>query len=254
MSYVCIVITLKDYSDPLVKYAISLNSENLHFLRASTPADLESQLNSANSVISPIEMAISLSHKRARDLGISLDSDWVLIFEEDAIQLAQEHEVYSFLKNLDEFLGHETPKAVHFAPEQFGVMCLHKSQEFYSTLILADCAVAYALNRSALRVISSVDFSLSEVADWPKTLRKLNWYSPKSAFYKHPDLHGTGTSSTSEDREARNIRQRNRVFIFSARNYKTILFLVLAKFGKNYGSGYVVKERFRSKVLLFYSK
>lgn len=254
MTYVSIVITLRNYANSFVNCAISLNRESLHFLRASTPADLKIQFDIADKTISLIEMAISLSHKRARDLGVSLDSDWVLIFEEDAIQLAQEHEVYGFLKKLDEVLGCESPKAVHFAPEQFGVMYLHKSKDFYSTLMLADCAVAYALNRSALRIISPDVFSLSEVADWPKTLRKLNWYSPKSAFFTHPNLHETGTSSSSEGRDARNTLRKKWTFIFSARTYKTVLFLTLAKFGKKYGSGYVVNERFRSKVLHLYSK
>jgi hypothetical protein len=254
MIFSVIVISLPAKNEVLYK-TIFFEYAEITVLNAATPSDVEALGHTEPSGISLVESAISLSHRRARDLGLDLGSDWVLILEEDAIQYATKSEISDFLSELEMSLGDTTAKAVHFAPEQFGILRETNSQSFYSTIRLADCAVAYALNRQALRDISLTSFSFNEVADWPKSLRNLDWYSPKKAFFGHPDLSNPNSkSSTLRDRSKRFKKRILWKLIFEKRTYKTIFFLFLSQFGNVYGNGYVANPRFRSIVLKSYLK
>lgn len=254
MSFVCIVIALDKFPKSQSSFNLSLSSEKLIVLKASTPASLQDLGLAESKNISQIEMAISLSHQRARNAGLTVDAEWVLILEEDAIPLVIEETITNFLNNLDLTLGSAKPKAVHFAPEQFGILFGRKSKEYYNNIMLADCAVAYALNKSALARISALSDFTSEVADWPKVLKKIRWYSPKSPFFAHPNLDEEGLSASTSVRTARLLGRNVWHRLFSKKTLKTALFLGLAKFGDSYGIGYVVNERYRSKVVSFYSK
>lgn len=257
MSFVAVVISLERLSNSQSFLNLSISREKLIILEASTPASLQDLGNGEAQNISQVEMAISLSHQRARDVGLREDVDWVLILEEDAIQLVQEEVISNFLSNLDSAVGLAEPKAVHFAPEQFGILLSRKCKDYFSNLMLADCAVAYALNKSALRQLcafSELSDIVSQVADWPTALRKLRWYSPKLPFFAHPELIEEGGSASTNMRTARLSRRKVWHRLFSKKALKTILFLSLARFGDSYGTGYVVNERYRSKVLSFYSK
>jgi hypothetical protein len=184
-----------------------------------------------------------------------VDSDWILIFEDDVIQYAVESEILELLDALDHTLGTHTPNAVHFCPEQFGILTSTRKRDFYSTIILADCAVAYALNRRALEDSDRLSFSMNEVADWPKSLRTLNWYSPKNAFFGHPDISDPNIRSLSKnERGLRRTRISAWSMVLEKRTYKTLLFLFLSRFGKIYGKGYVADSRFRSRVIRPYLK
>jgi hypothetical protein len=251
MTLSVIVISLCDASSNFSKN-IHIDRKKVIILKASTPSDISAIGLRGQMELSQVESAISLSHKRARDLALVLDSDWALILEEDAIQHVTESEISNFLTELDDALGNSSAKAVHFAPEQFGILRASNFDGFYSTIVLADCAVAYALNRQALRDISHTTFSFNEVADWPKNLRSLDWYSPKCAFFGHPDLIDPNVkSSTLKDRSLRVKQKTFWKLVVEKRTYKTILFLFLSRLGRPYGSGYVANNRFRSTVIKF---
>lgn len=252
MTFAVIIISLYDEIGVSFKNII-FDHDEIIILKASTPSDFDTLGPSGVTGISLVESAISLSHRRARDLGLRLDSDWVLILEEDAIQYATRSEISNFLSALDASLGNTSAKAVHFAPEQFGILRSGKFRGFYSTIMLADCAVAYALNRQALLDVSLSSFSSSEVADWPKNLRSLDWYSPKKAFFGHPDLNNP--SARSSTLKVRSDRFKGRIpwkLVVEKRTYKTIVFLILSRFGRVYGNGYVANNRFRSIVIKSY--
>ena len=254
VSFSFVIISLHNSSqiDYLVDQLRLIGPKNIQILPASRPSDIDKDFVGRIKNISSVERAIALSHHRARALGNSLESDWVISLEEDALPTSNFEFLPHFLTTVAKQFGVGRQIAVHLAPEQFGLLINKPCNVILRTLMLADCAVAYGLNQEALKRSMKVKFKENEVADWPKFIKRFQWVSPLKPIFSHPDLKLPSTSSaTSEIREKMNFRKGFIKKLLRFSNFKLITFLVISSFGYPYGNGYVANERFRSKVIPF---
>jgi hypothetical protein len=252
VSFSFVIISLQNSNrlDRLVDQLRQIGAKNIHILAASRPSDIDKEFVRRVKNISSVEQAIALSHHRARVLGNSLESDWVIILEEDASPTSNFQFLPHFLAAVANQFGVDRQVAVHFAPEQFGLLINRRSSTILRTFMLADCAVAYGLNQEALKHSMRVEFKENEVADWPRFIKRFLWISPLKPIFSHPDLKLPNTySATSEMREKMNFRKGFMRKLFKFSNFKFITFLIISSFGNTYGNGYVTNERSRSKVI-----
>jgi hypothetical protein len=230
----------------------TVSPKSIVIMEASTPGDLNLEITNKGSRTTPIEKSISLSHHRARRIALDSSPDWAIILEEDALLTSNPCNFYDFFSEIDKRFMSDRPLAVHFAPEQFGIMLRTKNTNFLTSFVLADCAVAYGLNRASLIYSCRYLPALDEVADWPKYMRKLKWLSPIQSIFLHPDLkNNEAISSTIKVRTEHRISHNTFSKIFNTSLIRLATFSFCSRFGKVYGEGYSVNEKFRSRVLQF---
>ena len=223
-------------------------------LDASLPSGALNLSNSKGFAISGIESAISESHHRAREISFKLGCDWALILEDDAVATLELQNLPELLHVLGSCFDLETPIGIHLAPEQFGIMIRKKSEVFLRNIRLADCAVAYILNRPALQSCLDAGAPIMEVADWPKALRRFQWISPLKPMFAHP--HISNVEVTSSSFAPRLFRSQSKSLVRKLIEYPyhiMFTFKVASWLGSNYGNGYVQSEKIRSKVIGFHS-
>ena len=235
----------------LVTSISSVSPLGVYLLKASLP---NNKLNPSDVGITEIESAISRSHHRAREQAFKMGADWALILEDDAIATSELHKLPHFLEQISSIFNSKVPLGIHLAPEQFGVMIGNRSDIFVKSIYLADCAVAYILNKVALESCLNSGPPVLEVADWPRVLRKFQWISPLKPMFVHPYLSNSDSKSASV--APRLLRNQGRSLIQKFIKYPYLIMLrfwLASWLGSNYGVGFVESEKIRSKVIRFHS-
>jgi hypothetical protein len=228
-------------------------SIELEIIDASTPDSLRKSIYRPARRVKPIEMAISVSHHRARLRAEVIGREWTIILEEDAIINFNVVQLLKLIENLAKNHDRKKPLGIHLFPEQFGILTKNLKCDFLNVKYLPDYAVGYCLNSSAIKTaIKDFDANKVQLADWPHKIRKnISWFAPSSSFVLHPDTHlYTTKSSTSKYREER----KNYSFFRKISSFRMIpLFLIKIghilnlKFGKNP----IASEKIRSIILSF---
>lgn len=223
-------------------------SIELEIIDASTPNSLRKSSYRPARRVKPIEMAISVSHHRARLRAEAVGKEWTLILEEDAIVNFKVLQLFELIENLAKNHDRKTPLGIHLFPEQFGILTKNLKSDFLNVKYLPDYAVGYCLNSSAIkRAIKDFDTNNVELADWPHKIRKnISWFAPSSSFVLHPDTHlYTTKSSTSKYREER----KNYSFFQKISSFRMIP-LLLIKIGHilnlKFGENPIASEKIRS--------
>lgn len=247
----CVIISLEEdwTARELQRKLKSIGVNEVEILKATVPSDFSEQELAKNKKLSQVEMAISRSHRRAQMTSFGSSNEWLLILEEDA-QMSKE--IVQLPKLIMEFqeIAQKKPIAIHLAPEQSGIMVSSRYEDFFKLLVVADCAVAYLINKKASQLIGTNFDYMSEVADWPKIIRKIDWYAPKQSLFFHPNLcDRENTSASSGERNLRitlspKIQRIRRLLV-----HRFLLLILIMPFSKKYGKGYSASERIRSRVL-----
>ena len=234
----------------LLKALESCAFTKVSVMQATVPDFLSLELDQSNQLISPVEQAISNSHHRARVLSSSIDADWSIILEDDAIVLNNISNLREMLQEIEGHFRIGTPLAVHLSPEQFGLLLRTKSSRYYKLPFIADCAVGYAMNRTSVRRAVAQGPQINEVADWPKSFRAFRWFAPVEPMVAHPDLHNISSSSaTLEIRTGRSNRRSIKNRIRKYPYFKMFIFKLFSSYSQNYGIGYVQVESLRSRII-----
>jgi len=227
---------------------------NVQIIEATTPANLSGLNIYPARNVEPIEVAISVSHHRARLEALKSENEWAIILEEDAIVkfnlLKFETLIKSVIKTLD---AENSLIGIHLFPEQYGILTGKQASEHVRVWYVPDFAVGYVLNLGALKyAVENFDFQAVEVADWPRFMRKkIKWFAPVNSLVVHPDLNLKSTESST--RVYRNIRTSSRKLkkYFNKRN----LILIFLKIGKIlnlcHGKNPIASEKIRSIRLYF---
>jgi GR25 family glycosyltransferase involved in LPS biosynthesis len=225
---------------------------SINLMKAITPNDLTlpKELKNSNG-LSEVEIAISESHRLARKIASQKNLDWALILEEDAICLQTKKSLLDFVTSIEFFFKPSTPLAIHFAPEQFGLLWKKKNEPFFRVEFIPDCAVAYALNSASLQYLASYPQHIIEVADWPKPMRKIKWLAPLTPFFAHPNVTES-ISSTMLHRRARRAQKFSIVRWATLSRVKALVLILSRVVAKEYGNGYVEDERFRTRIVHFF--
>jgi hypothetical protein len=223
-------------------------SIELEIIDASTPNSLRKSIYRPARKVKPIEMAISVSHHRARLRAEALGKEWTIILEEDAIIRFNVVQLFELIENLVKNYDRKTPLGIHLFPEQFGILTKNLKSDFLNVKYLPDYAVGYCLNLSAIkRAVKDFNADKVELADWPHKIRKnISWFAPSSSFVLHPDTHlNTTKSSTSKYREER----KNYSFFQKLSSFRVIP-LSLIKIGHilnlKFGENPIASEKIRS--------
>jgi len=218
-------------------------------LPAITPPDLNASDLVSGHGLTEIEIAIALSHCMARGRAATLNSDWCLIVEEDAIINFTREEILCLIQNINsEYRTEEIPLGIHLFPEQFGILFRKKNNNFANVIYLPDFAVGYLLNSNAVKKSLECQNNWKiEVADWPKFIRaEIYWFSPLVSFILHPDFHLSSTlSATKVHRQIR----ANRIWVkklFSLRNFPLFVIRIGHLFKIKFGNNPIDSEKIRS--------
>jgi hypothetical protein len=218
----CIVISLRPHQLPKRSMRALLKAfgpNNLSIQQATTPLDLGCQVDSQkycaqhSSKITCIEWAIVNSHRSAQELSQMFPWETVTILEEDFMPRG---ELKDFVKSLScclRFLSkRSSPAGFHFFPEQGGIFRTSRTTDFLRAVWVPDFAVAYALNREGLAKVLSAPVDPRSVADWPKQVRKIEWWANETSVFLHP----APELVRSENHQLRFNRKRKR---FEARSW-----------------------------------
>jgi len=223
-------------------------SIELEILDASTPNRLRKSAYKPARKVKPIEMAIAVSHHRARLRAEVLGKEWTIILEEDAIIKFDITQLFELIEELAKNYDRKTPLGIHLFPEQFGILTKNSKGDFLHVKYLPDYAVGYCLNLSGIkRAIKDFDANKVELADWPRKIRNnISWFAPSSSFVLHPDTHiKTTKSSTSKYRE-----ERKNHSIFKKLSTSRVVPLLLIKIGHifnlKFGENPIASEKIRS--------
>jgi GR25 family glycosyltransferase involved in LPS biosynthesis len=243
-----IVIALKESQSGLRLKDLLNHMIYAEILEAMTPEFLKKAKPKKKS-LSKIEISISYSHHLARERGLILKKDWILILEEDAIIEFKKEELLSFIQIVEKnFTSKKIPIGIHLFPEQFGILVGNRKNNLLRIKYLPDYAVGYILNQAAIKTsVESFRKEKIEVADWPISMRsEITWVCPDRSFVKHPDLNDTNTRSSTK---LIRLRNSNRHRITRYLNRKTIP-LIIIKIGHllnlNFGINPIESEKIRS--------
>jgi hypothetical protein len=249
---IVVISVLGSKSLPRLECALNELCLNYSVLLATTPQSPGFILTS-DIKLSPIEIATSISHQRARAFALEQGCRWVIILEDDAQILEGFKKIGSLLKKIEEHFGSESKLAVHLYPEQFGLLRSKPGEMFYRVLSLPDCAVGYAMNKKALIASASISLIECEVADWHTEIRKLTWLTPKASMVIHPDVSDLKVRSLTSD--PRNNRIRTRSFKQKLLSYpiiKILLLRIMWPFSDRYGHNPISNEKLRTRVFRTY--
>jgi hypothetical protein len=194
------------------------------------------------------EYATSLSHQAARNFAFTKGWDWTIFVEDDA-EVSKD-----FNSKLLDVLTYNFSKpkhgiALHLFPEQFGLLKI-LTEKIYKIILLPDYAVGYVLDRQALlyclRESNKVHFYL---ADWPRFIRKLDWYCYQTSLVMHPDLRSIQNSNNSDIEIGRNQRfKQYNLFqrIINSRLLTIVVLKVMKFIGNSYGNAPIQAQNFRT--------
>jgi hypothetical protein len=225
----------------------------LETIEAATPISLVNSPYKPAMGVQPVEMAIAVSHHKARLRAERLGIEWTLILEEDAIINFEIAELLKLIEEISNKFDKDSPLGIHLFPEQFGILTKHPNRNFLKVHYLPDYAVGYCLNLSAVKKsIQDFDFREVEIADWPTRIRKdIFWHAPITSLVLHPDiLLSTTKSSTIKYRKER----ENYLFykkLFRYRIFPLILIKIGHIFKLKFGRNPIESEKIRSIKLNF---
>lgn len=220
-----------------------------HFvIQATTPQSAEFVLPAEIS-LSPVEVATSISHQRARTFALELGCKWAIILEDDAQILDVFGDIASLIGDIESQFGPDSELAVHLYPEQFGLLKSRFGESFYRVLSLPDCAVGYAMNRKALAASVAIQRIEFEVADWHSEIRKFTWLAPKASLVIHPDVGDIKVRSLTSDPRNKRIRARSLMQKLVAYPFARILLLRINwPHSHRYGYNSISSEKLRTRV------
>jgi len=194
------------------------------------------------------EFAASLSHQAARNFAVVFELDWVLFLEDDAI-LADD-----FFVTLDNLTGSnefaEKEVAFHLFPEQFGLLKTAYNKLF-SIIILPDYAVGYLMNLKAIKfTVGYTHHAQNFLADWPKYIKKINWFAPYESMIRHPKLDYKYSDELSSIEKFRQIKHESYSFydkLLSRELMRKIFLVFLKPFTKAYGDSSIKAPLLRTR-------
>ena len=237
-------------SKSLPKLEHNLNELGLQcsILPATTPQSPEFVLP-AEINLSPVEVATSISHQRARAFALEMGCDWAIILEDDARILDGFKDIASLIEEIENRFGRDSELAVHLYPEQFGLLRSKFGESFYRVVSLPDCAVGYAMNRKALAASAAVQGIEFEVADWHSEIRKFTWLAPKASMVIHPDVCDIKVRSLTSDPRNKRIKARSFMEKLVAYPFAKILILRIEwPHSQRYGYNSISSEKLRTRV------
>jgi GR25 family glycosyltransferase involved in LPS biosynthesis len=220
-------------------------------LESITPFDLgcNSQLKNHyhSRDLTCVERAASVSHQVARNIASTFDTDWVIIMEDDAI-IGKNFFTFLFEIATTKFFQIQKPIGFHLFPEQFGVLKTI-STNVAKVYLIPDYAVAYALNKQALKFsMGSSDQCSRFLADWPKFLKSINWFAPLQSTVFHPEMSSKFDLNSSIQLSRNNrLSQLNRFSIYD--KFKRLILIVSALFLRDLGTAKISSPKLRSKYL-----
>jgi len=194
------------------------------------------------------EHATALSHQAARNFAFTKDWDWTIFVEDDAEILKD------FISKILDVLSFNFSKpkhgiALHLFPEQFGLL-KRLTDKIYKVIFLPDYAVGYVLDRQALfYCLQESNKVHCYLADWPRFIRKLDWYSYQTSLVIHPDLRNIQSYTNSDIELGRNQRfteyslwQR----ILNSRFLMIVVLKLMRLIGNDYGNAPIQAQNFRT--------
>jgi hypothetical protein len=227
---------------------------NVEIVNATTPSDLNDSNFYPAKNVETLEMAISISHHRARTRALTLGYEWTLILEEDAIVNFDYFQIRLLISSIEQkFSRKNIPIGIHLFPEQFGILRHKRGARFLRILYLPDGAMGYLLNlKGVKRAVADFVPTRVEIADWPRSLRKnIIWFAPRSSLVLHPDVRLVDTESATQIyRDIRSRYSRPRKFL----TYRVVPLLFIrvgARFNLSFGTQPITSEKIRSIKLNF---
>ena len=248
-----IVIALKESRSALRLKDLLNHMIYTEILEAKTPEFLNKAKPKKKS-LSNIEMSISYSHHLARERGLNLKKDWILILEEDAIIEFKKQELLSFLQIIENtFASKILPIGIHLFPEQFGILVGNRRNNFLRIKCLPDYAVGYILNQAAIKTsVKSFHRGKIEVADWPIFMRsKITWVCPDRSFVKHPDLNDANTRSATKLIRLSNSNRHKTTRYFNRKMIPLIVIKIGHLLNLSFGANPIESEKIRSVKITF---
>ena len=223
-------------------------------VEATTPTDLSGVNFRGAKNVEILEMAISISHHRARSKALRLANDWALILEEDAIINFNREHLELLIQSISNSIKDDKALVgIHLFPEQFGILSGKSLSSFLHVLYLPDFAVGYMLNLNAIKyTVLNFNFNHIEIADWPKYMRKkIKWFSPTRSLVLHPDLNLETTNSSTQ--VYRDIRASYSILkkLFNFRIFVLFLIRIGSFLNLKHGNHPIESEKIRTVRLYF---
>jgi hypothetical protein len=221
---------------------------------ATLPSDLVSRNFIGLPGLDPVEIAIAMSHHKARVSALEKGYTWNLFLEEDAIVQFDQRQIIELL-GLVEADCNTNSKAIgiHLFPEQFGILVRLNDRQFFDLKRVPDFAVGYLLNYAALELsVKLFNSQAIEVADWPHYMRKkILWKAPLKSLVLHPNFEDIETlSSTKHLRISRSSKS-----VFEKLMQTQLIYLFLVRFmnllGFGFGRSAIGSEKIRSVAFNF---
>jgi GR25 family glycosyltransferase involved in LPS biosynthesis len=183
------------------------------------------------------EFAASLSHQAARNFSVVFELDWILFLEDDAILTDNFFTALGDLIEIKKFT--ERKVAFHLFPEQFGLLKT-AHDKLFSIIILPDYAVGYLMNLEAIKfTVGYTHYAQNFLADWPKYIKKIEWFAPYESMIRHPKLDYKYIDKISSIEKFRQLKHDNYSFydkLLSREMLRKIFLLLLKPFTKPYGN------------------
>ena len=256
LGFLVISLSRKYRSKSLVGYL--KNKTNNHFHIPGILENLDSSREKKgqgrkNYTLSKSELACSLSHIKARQYGLSLNSEWIFVFEDDAIIL-DENEFTHAIRDAINTFDCNKPIAISFFPAQYGVFRkIKKTKNFLKVYKVPDYSVATLYSRKALSIANlSIDKQIHSIPDWSKFLKhNLQWFAVSDCSIDHPTLDDTESPSyIQQERFERHAKLKESSYQIVSR-LRYLLFSGIKFFSKSYVGGTIASEKLRSRILRF---
>jgi GR25 family glycosyltransferase involved in LPS biosynthesis len=194
------------------------------------------------------EFAASLSHQVARNFSIAFELDWVLFLEDDAIL---SNNFFTVLGDLIKFKDlAERELAFHLFPEQFGLLKT-SHDKLFRVIILPDYAVGYLMNLKAIKfTVGFTHIVQSFLADWPKFIKKIDWFAPHESVIRHPKIDYKYNDEVSSIERFRQLKYDNYSLydkLLSKEMLRKIILVFLKPFTKVYGNSSIKAPALRTR-------
>jgi hypothetical protein len=253
------VLTIEDdiHSKPILSLMSSALDFTTHILKGFTPGDLGCDStcmgHGSSQELSCVEFAISEGHRKMRNIARNYDFRAYLFLEDDALPHCSIKSLSNLINDMDTLSGSSKEYAIHLFPEQNGLLAMRSIRNIIRVYLLPDYAVSYVFSKKTLKGIEVQDHLISNsVADWPKYIRKLNWYSPGQSFFIHPDVRELTTRSTTKiDRKNRQATQTFTQKYLNPYSYLTVFLPLFRSIGREYGINQIESSKLRSACIGF---
>ncbi|CAB4914510.1 unannotated protein [freshwater metagenome] len=209
--------------------------------------------NGMNRSLSRVEIAVGISHIEARTMGLSMQSDWIFVLEDDAI-IVDSGNLSKTIMDVTNFFDSNKPIAVSFFAGQFGVFRkIRMNIKYLKVLKVPDYSVATLYSKEALVVLNqSISKQVGQTPDWPPVLkRQLHWYAINDLLIDHPAINDPNSASNIREERLKR-KEQNNVDVYRLKqilNY--INYLMVKPFSYPFPWGTIETEKLRSRILRF---